>query len=182
MKGQENELAIFSLDKAIDLKATVKTIADNILMGNVDECKAGIILKRMSKLHEEVLKVPGVKEAIIDDTILNLEKGKPTRVFGATVSHAVVHTYFKFDGCNDPLWNELDNIVRNATALKKEREAYLKTLIPTISNLVPMGIRKTDKTEIIEHLPKLIWEESGEVVEVSPPIKGQKMGVKYSKM
>jgi len=179
-KEKDKGLAIFDLNKPVNLKETVALIKQNIIDGDIDECKAGIILKKMAKISEEVLKDSEVKEAIREDTLRNLENGKPTRIFGATVSHAPTYTFFKFDDCNDIYWDELDSIERSVKALKKERETFLKTLIPTKSNLVPMGILKTGKTEIIEQLPKLIWEECGEIVELVPPIKGQKMGIKYS--
>ena len=95
-KEKEQGLAIFNLDTAIDLKETVSKIQENILSGDIDACRAGIVLKRMAKLSEDVLKDSDVKSAIVDDTIKNLENMKPTRVFGATVSHAPVYTFFKF--------------------------------------------------------------------------------------
>jgi len=184
--SENKELAIFNLDAPISTKDTIESIKDKILSGEIDEAKAGVILKRMTKISEEVLKDKDVKKAIEEECMRHINNQKSAEYFGAKFSQAAVHTYYKFEECNDPLWDALDLAEKQIKAAKKDRETFLKTLIPTKDTIqqtkLGFGVKNTSKQEIIESIPVVEWKEDGEIATIKPPIKGQKMGIKYMKI
>lgn len=166
----------------ISTKEVIETMKLAVTEGEVDPVKTGVILKKMAKISEEVLKDEKVKDIITNETKKYIEGGDKV-VFGATVNHQAVYTFYNFEHCGDPLWNKLDEIEKQVKAAKKDREDYLKTLIPKDTGKTPgFGIKKDTVSIIIEELPKIVVESSGEVIEIKPPIKAQKMGIKYSKL
>lgn len=84
---------------------------------------------------------------------LKLANKEKRVVLGATFNEQMVGVRWSYKDCGDPVWNELNTKL-------KEREAFLQTI-------------KGRKQELIE--------ETGEVVEISEPVKSGKLGliIKY---
>lgn len=165
------------------VKELVPTIQNAILDGTVDPAKAGIILKKYSKLFEEIFKGDlgeTVKDLIYDATLSYREGNKKTiSLLGANITAGAVRTWYDYSNCGDPLWNELDRLEKSIKDLKKSREEQLKGLMPPDTQL-ELGIANT--SVLIPYELKVLKRDNKSpiVATVNPPIKRSIDGLKYS--
>lgn len=104
----------------------------------------GLILAKKLTEVSELIK-DNLQEAASNE--LKLGKGDKASLFGCTINEQMVGVRYSFKECGDPVWNELNEKLKN-------REAFLKTI-------------KGSKTELIE--------ETGEIVTIYEPVKSGKM-------
>lgn len=165
------------------VKEIVPYIQEQILEGNIDAAKAGIILKKSAKLWEELFKGDlgeTVKDVIYTSTLNYREGNKKTiELMGAKITAGAVRTWYTFEECNDPLWNELNRLEKKLSELRKKREEELKALIPP-DNQLELGIQ--NKQILVPYEIKIGMKEkkSPVVASVTPPIKRSIDGLKYS--
>lgn len=166
-----------------------KVIKSAILGGEVDAAKAGIVLKKMNKVSEELLKDKQVKDVILESTERYLGGQKTAVVFGATITRAAVWTGYDFKDCGHPVLNKLVVIQKQVETAIKLLEEELKLMVKEDNtDIVPnspeftLEIPDNTKSIIVEKMPDLVWNGDGEVVKVKPPIKRQTIGLKYSKI
>ena len=106
------------------------------------------------------------------------------QLFGAKIQATTVHTSYDFTECNDPIYNALKKIIKEATESIKVREEFLKTLIPKASD-IPGTLNFTNSGKLsinIETIPVLCEQPSGEVTEVYAPKVFRKSGLKFQKV
>lgn len=182
-------LPIIDLREPIALEDIKSNIRDLILEGRIDAAKVGVVLKKMERTATELLKEEKVKDMIVGATEQYLSGQKSTVLFGATITRAAIYTTYDFSECNHPELDELYKIRDNIDDRIKLIEEELKLLIDNKnSDITPndgkidFGIKTKVKNIIIESIPTLVEQASGEVAEVKAPIKKQKMGIKYSKL
>jgi hypothetical protein len=140
-------IAPINTNKLIDLNSgSIRDFA----MGMVDYYTDGynspteglILSKKLSEISDllkENLQDPAVNE-------LKLGKGEKVTKFGCTINVQMVGVRYSYKECNDPIWNELNEKI-------KEREKFLQ------------GIKGSISVNI---------EETGEVVTIYEPIKSGK--------
>ena len=132
-----------------DIHTKAMAVVDDYLSGHKSPTEALIIVKKMIDFAEEVKS--NISDAAANE--LRLAKSEKREVSGNSITEQMVGTRYSFKECQDPIWNELNEKI-------KEREAFLKTI-------------KGSKQELIE--------ETGEVVQIFEPVKSGKMGliIKY---
>lgn len=140
--------SFLSLDKA-SLTEKAMAVADSYLDGFKSPTEGLIIAKKLIDFGEQI-KI-NLADAAGND--LRLSKGEKRIVNGATITEQMLGSRYSYKECNDPIWNELNEKIKN-------REAFLQTI-------------KGSKQELIE--------ETGEVVEIFEPVKSGKLGliIKY---
>lgn len=152
---QEQELAreqglTITSAKFLDLdKGAIKDMAMAVVDEYQDGFKSpaeGLLLAR--KLEELAVQIKdNLKDSAASE--LKLGKGEKANVHGATVTEQMTGVKYSYKDCSDPVWNELNEKIKN-------REAFLKTI-------------KGSKQELIE--------ETGEVVEIYEPVKSGSMSL-----
>ncbi len=174
---QEKSLKLLSEIAIKKVKDVAEPIKEGIRNGNIDPAKIGIVLKKFSKLFEEVTEDKEIKDIIFKETEKYKEGNKKTiELMGAKITIGATRTWWEYNECGDPLWNKLDEIEKQIKEMKKEREQFLQTLVPKTNSI--FGIPSS--TTVVELLPKLDIEDYGEVVTLIPPIKKSTDGLKYS--
>lgn len=170
-------LKLLTMASTMKVKDMAESIKVRIETGEVNPAVMGVVLKKFAKLFETVNDDKEIKQIIFDETSKYKEGNKKTiELLGAKITIGSVRTWWEYNECGDPYWDNLDSIEKQIKILKKERETQLQSFVPKLDNI--MGI--TTKAEIIERLPVLIWEESGEIVQIVPPVKKSTDGLKYS--
>lgn len=170
-------LKLLSLANTMKVKDLSETIGQRIINGDVDAATIGVVLKKFSKLYDEVNKDKQVKEIIFKETSKYQNGTKKTfELLGAKITIGSVRSWWEYNECQDPLWDALDSIEQQIKLFKKQREEELQATVPKVTQM--FGV--PTKAMIIEQLPKLVWEESGEIVNITPPVKKVTEGLKYS--
>jgi len=146
-----------------DVKEIAATIEKSILDGEVDKTEAAIFLKRVEKIVELVLESKPIKEQFR----IHFERNKKVQAFGALVEYTAVHTAYNYDYCRHPLYNAWKRIAIEAAANMKALEKFLREM------------QYYEGEIIVEELPKIVYENSGEVVQVFPAEKVQQFGPKF---
>jgi hypothetical protein len=142
--------------------------------GIVDPIEVHLALKKMEKVQEEFKKDKETQELIVEAVQKHLSgNAKSVTMHNAQMSIAATYTWYDYSECNDIYYQQLQKIKTEIDELIKQREAYLKTLIPATSSL-----KLFKHTEVIEQLPTIEWVDCGEEVSINYPIKYQKTGVK----
>lgn len=175
-----NDIKLFESNKglAISTDNIIRQIKDSVFNGEVPALETGIMLKKISKISEDIFKDEVFKTAIRDETIKSFE-GKTYKGYGMTISERATRTYYDFEICGCPIWNALNQIQLEIKELIKAREEELKAMIPKESK-ISFGIASTEHTVTISQVPVLNWEPSGEQVEIKQPIKYQTTGLVYT--
>ena len=170
-------LQLLSMANEMKVSDMSEIIIEKIKSGDINAPLIGVVLKKFAKLQEEVNKDVDAKRIIFDETSKHQEGNKKTiELYGAKITIGSVYTWWEYQDCQDPLWDALDNIEKQLKLFKKQREEELQATVPKVTSM--FGI--PTKAMIIEQLPKLIWEESGEVIQITPPAKKSTDGLKYS--
>jgi hypothetical protein len=103
------------------------------------------------KYIEELIDI--VKPKLRDEVITKCNqysKGENIIKYGSEFKIKESATKYNFNNCNDPLWNEYNNKIKEADEIKKSRETFLKNI--------------KEKFTIVD-------EDTGETFEIHPPMK-----------
>lgn len=157
------------------VEEVVESIVAQVKSGEINPLEYAIFIKRAEKVCELVGKNEELKEIFKEEADKHVAGGVKTfKVFGTKITVGSVHTSFDFKPCNHPEWNALDEAERAIKERKKNLEAELKLMINESGQI---GSIKT-KSVVVETIPKLTDVAMGEICEVNPPHKFQKMGIK----
>jgi len=157
------------------LPEIIDKVVTGVLDGTLDAALVGVSLKKMTKLAEIVLADDRVKQSIQDATMKYIEKGSTGQIGDTKIQFCPTYTAYDFKVCGDPIWDALDDISSKVKEMKKNREDELKLLIRKENELSVMN-----REVIIGQVPKLVMTTSGEIIELSPPLKYQTEGIKYT--
>lgn len=138
-------LSLFDTDKK-GLDYFIEYASNTIESGSDDPLRIHAYFKKMNYIIEGV--TGRIKENI--NTAAEKNGEHQFEMCGTEMQYGVVHTKYNFEVCGDPVWNRLNQKL-------KERETFLKAM---------------KKKEY------LLDEETGEQSWVLPPLKTQTMGVK----
>src|SRR6266403_3284127 len=95
----------------VETRDVIDDIAFKITDGQINGAYAGVILKKMSKISEEVMKIPEVKNTILNETIKFINGSKKgDKIFGASIVHCATSTHYDFKECGHIVLNELYKI------------------------------------------------------------------------
>lgn len=142
-------------------KENALSIIEKLQDGDIDPKTVSIFLKKLEKISKLVFDNPESRD-IIDNSFQNTN----IDMYGCNVEYTSIFTQYNYDGCNHPELYAWQKIVETANARIKAIEKRLQTI---------------DKREtiIVEELPTISFEQSGEVVEVFPPMKTVRKGAKF---
>lgn len=143
-----NEL---SIKKIPTTKSEQESLASyfvkNVLNGEISAIEAVVQMKSISDAISLFLKNNEVRESAIRE-LDRYGKGETHSYKGATIQIKETSVKYDFEGCNDPVWNKLNNAKKDINEKIKNRESYLKLI-------------NGSKTEIDE--------ETGEIYTIYPP-------------
>lgn len=178
---------IIRLDKPINIKEFVENARVAVVEGYVNPLDVHIVFKRMQKVSEEFFKLNDVKECVT----LAAEKGISDKVksferFGAKISVAATYTFYDFSECKhyglDKAYEALDQLKEYIKVKEDELKQVLKESEAGYSKPGKIdftkGVGSGKKGLEIGHVPNLTFEETDDIVNVNPPKKIQKRGVK----
>lgn len=157
MKTQiENLSAILSPNSGKEeVSSLVQQIVSNVEDGNTNALEVFIHLHKLAKVAEDV------RSKIMDAALSEAAKhgGKGSSAFGVDFSVAEAGVRYDFSETNDPILAEILEKETEIKAKKSEREKFLKSLPGKLP---------------------IVIEETGELVEVFPPIKKSSTVLKIS--
>ncbi len=166
-------------------KDIIQDTSDKILNGEVNAAHAGVVIKRMAKIAEEILKNKAVKDAIYKETEKYIQGGEKN-IFGASISISPTYTFYDFKDCGHVQLNELYSIQEQVKECIKNIEDELKLMVSTKSTLINtdgiLGIKDTSKEVVINGMPYFEFKSCDDIVRVQAPIKVQSIGLKYNRV
>lgn len=175
---------LLDVRQSFDSKSLITNITEQVINGNVNPLEAHVILKRMAKVSEEVLKNETIKKMALTEAEKYLSGSKKTfEQYSSKITIQSVYTYYEFEECGHEVLDELYKIQELIKEQIKVLEEGLKTIIPSEkaqANAGLFGIENNAKEIVMEKFPKLIWEDYGNIVQVQPPRKIQNIGLKMS--
>jgi len=157
MKVEDRELGVSSLlnlNKSY-MASIVHNATNAVVDGQYDAINALVIAKKGQELFGQLEKAV---RPIAEDHV-KLGKGEVYRKFNVDITQAETGVSYDFTVCGDTIWEELKAKVDTYSRLLKERENTLKTITKPVT---------------------MINDETGEVMEIKPPIRGGKLGLKLS--
>lgn len=126
-------------------------ISVHVLDGHEDALQLLVGIKAMQKLLDAI--VERIEESALNEALL---EAKRFEKFGAKIEVREVGARYNFDNCQDPVLARLTEAKKQWSDLEKDRQTLLKTL--------------RGRTEMLD-------TETGEIINVLPPIKTSKTGV-----
>jgi hypothetical protein len=147
-----NPLEVLNLIDAKSCDRFAHDMAALVQQGHVDPIQVRVLISAWEKAFKSL------KTAIEPEVAREAEKhGKSFEFMGAKCEW--VPTYTEYDYSRDVTWENLKQAVEKATEKRKEREAFLKT---------------------VKEPFKQVDEETGEVMQIYPPVKKQTEGLKIT--
>lgn len=111
-----------------DTNSQVKTFSEMIInevkSGNVDPLKLKAQLKFIEKSFELIDK--GIREHYLDEAS---KYGKNFELHGFKITYSEnISPKYDYSECNDPVWNDLNEMIKKLSEQKKDRETFLKSV------------------------------------------------------
>ena len=145
-----NELAIYMPTGKVAKQQLEQQIKTMYLSGDFDPLQVEIGIKGIEEAVKTIRKDPEVRDAVMD--ALSMYNEKTIELNGAQVQKRNMPARYDFAVCQDPVWESLNAQLDTLKQQIKDREGFLKSL---------------KKMEVI------VDQDTGETVEVKPPIKTQ---------
>lgn len=139
----------------IPTKESIHEMTNNfinpIIDGDIQIEKGILILRAIKKAIEDA------EEKIYNDVVDAIGKyGKDgASINGSKIIIKEVGVKYDFDNCNDAIWNDLNNQIRELMEKRKDREAFLKCIIKQTT---------------------LVDDQTGEIYTINPAIKKSTTG------
>lgn len=157
-----------TLTDNLPTKGDDRILGDNIALAilNSDNpvqtyVKFAYIKKALDKAWKDKEVREKVKQELKDE-----DKGYS--VNGITIQSRVSRYNYDFSVCGHPLYDKLVDIINELEVYKKLIEDDLKKLLKEAQR-TDVKARIKSNTIVIEQMPKIVWTDYGEIVEVSPP-------------
>ncbi len=124
-------------------KEVAKNIKSILLSGDVDPIELYVGLKRMDKVIALTISSADgdkeIKELFKEKVRMSLDGNKSIDMFGANLSLRATGTRYDFTDCKDTYLVELYKIQKQVAEKIKEREEYIKMVLPADSRT--LGVR-----------------------------------------
>ena len=191
---EENNKVVSSIEHLLDArkpfssKELIENAKSAILEGHVNPLEGYTVLKRMSKISEEVFKDNKIKQLALDEAKKHLGGGKTKSfdIYSAQICVGSTYTYYDFSQCGHEILDKLRSIELLVKESIKTIEEELKLMIPSEKDEakigIDFGIKSFDKEIVFSKMPQLMWEDYGVVGTVKPPRKLSTEGLKYLKI
>lgn len=132
-----------------------KQLIQSVMDGETNPLELLVLLRALEKTSETVIDC--IRENINSEAAKFSER--EIEMFGARLEKSEVGTKYDYASTGDVVWETRDSSVKAAESLRKEREAFLRTLRQ------PMTV---------------VDESTGEVTQIKPPLKRSTTFVKVS--
>lgn len=181
----ENNL--LDVRKAFNSKELIENITNTIKAGTIPALEGMVILKRMAKVSEEVMKDEEIKKMAMTELEKysgELKGGKKSvDLYSSSMSISAVHTFYDFTQCGHEVLDQLYKIKAHCDEMIKQIEEEVKT-IPSVEtkSQLEFGIEHTGRDITFQKIPTLTWEDYGVIGNVQPPRKVQKIGIRFNKI
>ena len=123
-----NEL---SIKKIPTTKSEQESLASyfvkNVLNGEISAIEAVVQMKSINDTISLFLKNNEVRKSAIRE-LDRYGKGETPSYKGATIQIKETSVKYDFEGCNDPVWDKLNNAKKDIDEKIKNRESYLKLI------------------------------------------------------
>lgn len=129
-----------------EIERVATEMVQGIIDGNVQTDKALLTIRAIRMAMESA--EDKIKDQVIDELHKRGKEGFD--VYGAKVNLKELGVKYDYNNCLDPIWNDLDAEVKRLSELKKEREAFLKSITKAMT---------------------FVDDSTGEVVTIHPPIR-----------
>jgi hypothetical protein len=134
--------------------AFYKSLKGEILSGTKDPLKLLVALKVIEKTISDILKDDDVEYCFQKEFFL-YDKEKTITVSGAKLSMSETGVRYDYEGCGDPVWNDLNKAQNDIKEKMKEREKFLQSIPVNTPGIVDAdsGVfinrpSKTSKTKV----------------------------------
>jgi len=184
MEAKEQALQnITSTIEVFNTKDYIEKIKKAMIEGEVNPLSAFVVVKRMSKVGEEILKDKELKKLALEEAEKHLSGTQKTfNLHSANISKGVTYTWYDFSECNHPVLNQLYSIQKEVKERISLIEEELKLLILNEKQQMTLGVGADSKTIKVEKVPFLKWEDNEDEVTVFPPQKIQDVGLRFNKI
>jgi len=147
-------LQLMNADKSA-LEKFANTIIQDVKQGRENPLEIQLLIKKYEFVLNEI------KENIKVNVNTEVAKygEKEFEYGGAKCHYTPTATSYDFGVCNDWIWNECENTIKKTTEIKKDREAFLKTLKEPLNIVDP---------------------DTGETYTINPPNKKSTYGLKVT--
>jgi hypothetical protein len=129
-----------------EIERVANEMVQGIIDGNVQTEKALLTIRAIRMAMESA--EDKIKDQVIDELHRRGKEGFD--VYGAKVNLKELGVKYDYTNCLDPIWNDLDAELKRVSDLKKEREAFLKSITKAMT---------------------YVDDSTGEVVTIQPPIR-----------
>jgi len=129
-----------------EIERVANEMVQGIIDGNVQTEKALLTIRAIRMAMESA--EDKIKDQVIDELHKRGKEGFD--VYGAKVNLKELGVKYDYTNCLDPIWNDLDAELKRVSDLKKEREAFLKSITKAMT---------------------FVDDSTGEVVTIQPPIR-----------
>lgn len=132
-------------------KAVIQSVKD----GEANALEVHVMLKAFEKASEAIL------DCIRDNVMTQMDRysEKSVELMGARIDKAEVGVKYNYAYSGDPIWETRKSILNTATDMLKEREVFLRSLKEPLM---------------------VLYEATGEVIKINPPMKTSTSGLKVT--
>jgi hypothetical protein len=109
-------------------------IIDAIVNGEIDPLKLAVQIKYFEDVIDKI------KDTLKSEVITELNKYSRNEAITKFSSEFKVKEYgtkYDYSNCNDDNWNNCNELIAHTSKLKKDREAFLKTIKESITTVDP---------------------------------------------
>ena len=149
-------------------KELTTLIKDKIINGDIDVLTVMAFLKKTAKISKNLMEDKEIRAILEEDFNTLLPQLKGRSVLGVKVT-ASKSTKTDYSDCGHTELDEINMIMKQLNYRKKEIQEQLK--------VIPEG---TTQEITIKVVPTLNTESSGELIEVSPPVKVSKPTIVFT--
>jgi hypothetical protein len=146
-------MQLLNADKSA-LEKFANTIIQDVKEGRENPLEIQLLIKKYEFVLNEIKE--NIKVNVNTETAKYGDK--EFEYGGAKCHYTPVKTEYDFTVCGDPVWNDLDRIVKKSNADKKQREDFLKNVIEPFQSI----------------------DYNGEISIINPPQKKQSYGLKVT--
>lgn len=169
---------------SLDVNNATTQLLTLVKEGNIDPLQVNVFVKKLAKIAETVTKDEDFRDISQKEFLKHNQK--MCKLFGVEISYTAVHTFYDYSECGHSEYNELAKIKKYVDARMKELEKEMSLLNENIgfnkTSEEDFTIATNTKDVLVKELPVLSFIESGSVDTIYPPVKKQKMGLKFNKL
>lgn len=139
--------------KASEVATFVRQVVNSVKNGDANALEVLVMLRALELAAEEIREE--IQENILNEA--DRFREKVIERYGSRIEKCEVGTKYIYETSKDWEWEQMDSELRTLQHKIKEREKFLRSLTSPMT---------------------LVVESTGEVVQINPPVKKSKSGVK----